>query len=178
MDKERGHLFRNLQNSTTTMTTAVVIVAIIVAVAAFAVDFVDALAPIQSYRVDAVTRWRRAARDGARLKTVDDDDAYTRWFTQRLDHFAPWDARTWQQRYFVNAAFVDALVTTVPEVFVCVGGEGPELTSRAVIDGDVHCAIAVSLAKKRRAYVVALEHRFYGASQPTGDLSTDSLKFL
>ena len=176
--KSSGHLFRNLQNSTMTMTTAVVIVAIIVAVAAFAVDSVDALAPIQSYRVDAVTRWRRAARDGARLKTVDDDDAYTRWFTQRLDHFAPWDARTWQQRYFVNAAFVDALVTTVPEVFVCVGGEGPALTSRAVIDGDVHCAIAVSLAKKRRAYVVALEHRFYGASQPTGDLSTDSLKFL
>eukprot|EP00982_Pelagococcus_subviridis_P004636 29268-Pelagococcus_subviridis.AAC.5 len=50
-------------------------------------------------------------------------------------------------------------------VFLCVGGEGPALRATVVTIGDAHCALAVETARRRNALVVALEHRFYGASQ-------------
>ena len=34
------------------------------------------------------------------------------------------------------------------------------------------------LAKEHQGLMIALEHRFYGESRPTKDLSTESLKFL
>ena len=43
------------------------------------------------------------------------------WYTQQLDHFNPADARTWQQRYFVN----DAHWKKNGPVFIQIGGEGP-----------------------------------------------------
>ena len=36
----------------------------------------------------------------------------------------------------------------------------------------------VVYAQKFGALLVALEHRFYGESKPTDDLSTDNLRFL
>ncbi|RHY87271.1 hypothetical protein DYB37_005729 [Aphanomyces astaci] len=33
-------------------------------------------------------------------------------------------------------------------------------------------------AKKNKALIVSMEHRFYGKSQPLPDFSTESLKFL
>ena len=35
-----------------------------------------------------------------------------------------------------------------------------------------------TLAEKHGALMVAVEHRFYGESQPTADMSTDNLRFL
>jgi serine protease 16 len=36
----------------------------------------------------------------------------------------------------------------------------------------------VDMARQRGALVLALEHRFYGPSQPTGDVTVASLRFL
>ncbi|MCF8146059.1 MAG: hypothetical protein K9N21_19305 [Deltaproteobacteria bacterium] len=99
----------------------------------------------------------------------------TRWYTeQRLDHFSQEETRTWKQRYFVNDAFFDGK----GPVFLCVGGEGDALTPDVVQTGTVHCAVMVELAKQAGALILALEHRYYGESQPVSDLSTANLKWL
>lgn len=134
---------------------------------------------------DARARWilrrdgagARAHRTRAPRKISAPDAPLERWMTQRLDHFDPVDARTWSQRYFVSERFAGTIHEATP-VFVCAGGEGPPLTENAVLDGDVHCAVMIDLAKKHKGLVFALEHRFYGASQPTGDLKTTSLRLL
>ena len=103
-----------------------------------------------------------------------------RWFDgQRLNHFDAADLRMWSQRYFINDHRDRESADEAPAVvFLCVGGEGPALTARVVEDGGEHCAIATSLATRKKGVVFALEHRFYGASQPTGDLSMSSLRYL
>ncbi len=70
-----------------------------------------------------------------------------------------------------------AAVDTPPTVFCCVGGEGPALTENVVITGEYHCALMVALAAQHGALIVALEHRYYGDSIPTPDLTTNSMRF-
>ena len=125
-------------------------------------------------RVDARARTRDASTP---RKMVASFDGAERWMTQRMDHFDHVDTRTWSQRYFVSERFAGTIRETTP-AFVCVGGEGPALTENVVVDGDVHCSVMIDLAKKHKGLVFALEHRFYGASQPTGDLKTTSLRLL
>ena len=99
--------------------------------------------------------------------------------TQPLDHFDALEPRTWRQRYFANTEHFDAAGSARPTLaFLCVGGEGPPFTPDVVTTGGPHCALAVEMAKTRGALVLALEHRFYGPSQPTGDLAVASLRFL
>lgn len=92
------------------------------------------------------------------------------WYTQIVDHFDVTSNATWQQRYWVNETFWTGNVNS--PVFVYIEGEA------AGSAADVVLGQHVELAQQFGALVVALEHRFYGESQPTGDLSTGSLKFL
>jgi serine protease 16 len=115
--------------------------------------------------------WRRAevvTTTSQRIQT-----GLTRWLTTRLDHFSA-DPRTFQQRYFVNAT----VHKLGGPVFMCVGGEGPPLEEDVVVSGGLHCALMVDLAVRHSALIVALEHRYYGKSQPFSDLSTANLRFL
>ncbi|OQS07366.1 serine protease family S28 [Thraustotheca clavata] len=88
-----------------------------------------------------------------------------------LDHFAPVsDRKYWNQRYFVNDEFWAGVGFPV---FLYIGGEGP-LSPTALSDKNyIHV-----LAKKHRALMVAVEHRFYGASYPTPDMSIENLRYL
>ena len=92
------------------------------------------------------------------------------WHTATVDHFNAQDVRTWQQKYYVDDSHYGA--TQSAPVYLTLQGEGP--LSADYIDG----TMAISYAQSTQALVVALEHRFYGDSQPTGDLSMDSLKYL
>ncbi len=132
---------------------------------------------LHACRVSALPRhpWRQAARAARVARTTDDGGAL--FFDQRLDHFAPGVSVTWRQRYFLNDSAWQAGGRRGP-VFVCVGGEGPPLQPSVVVTGDAHCADAVGLAERVGALVVALEHRFYGESTPTRDLTTASLRLL
>jgi hypothetical protein len=96
---------------------------------------------------------------------------------QSLDHFDRQESRTFQQRYFVNDVFWKGSDSKAP-VFLCVGGEGPPL-DRTVLTNSVHCSDMTTLASEVGALMFALEHRYYGMSNPFGsDFSTDNLKWL
>ncbi|KAM7399742.1 hypothetical protein PAMP_018990 [Pampus punctatissimus] len=90
------------------------------------------------------------------------------WFIQKLDHFNGADSRVWKQRYFVNEAFYKP----GGPVFLMIGGEGPANPAW------MQSGTWLTYAEKLGALCLMLEHRFYGESHPTVDLSTDSLRFL
>ncbi|OCT80961.1 putative serine protease K12H4.7 isoform X1 [Xenopus laevis] len=90
------------------------------------------------------------------------------WFQQRLDHFTGADTRVWQQRYFVN----DTYMQSGGPVFLMIGGEGPANPAW------MNSGAWLSYAEKLGALCLMLEHRFYGKSHPTPDMSTDSLRYL
>jgi hypothetical protein len=133
------------------------------------------------------------ARSSVR-EAFDSSDETTRHLRFDGSFSSPRAGRTWRQRWFANDAFFDRArfhspgtnTETLPDpvVFLCVGGEGPGFDPDVVVTGGAHCALAARLAqtlfekKKGGALLVALEHRFYGASQPTGDLTTESLRYL
>merc|ERR1719153_1529959 len=78
--------------------------------------------------------------------------AEDQYFEQVLDHFNPIDERTWQQRFWEN---LEHYVEGGP-AFIMIGGE----------------------AEENGAAMFELEHRYYGQSQPTEDMSTDNMRYL
>ncbi|XP_073349372.1 thymus-specific serine protease [Pagrus major] len=90
------------------------------------------------------------------------------WFPQKLDHFNGADTREWKQRFFVNEDFY----RPGGPVFLMIGGEGPA-NSAWMLEGTW-----LTYAEKMGALCLMLEHRFYGKSRPTVDLSTDNLRYL
>lgn len=111
-------------------------------------------------------------------------DEYEGFFTQNIDHFNREYNGTFQQRYFINQTYwnnriiSDDVQDDHQVVFLCIGGEGPAL-DKSVLVNSVHCNDMVELAPKYNALLLALEHRYYGPSNPFGrDYSTKSLQYL
>jgi serine protease 16 len=102
-------------------------------------------------------------------------DQSEKFFEQRLDHFDRSLTTTFKQRYFINDTFWKGDANA--PIFLCVGGEGPPL-DRTVLSNSVHCNDMVELAPKHNALMLALEHRYYGPSNPFEDFSTENLKYL
>lgn len=92
------------------------------------------------------------------------------WLEQKLDHFDHTNLRMWRQRYFVNRTHWKS---EDGPVFVLIGGEGPDNPMWLVADTEI-----MINARKYNALVFTLEHRFYGKSHPTEDLSVENLKYL
>jgi pimeloyl-ACP methyl ester carboxylesterase len=92
----------------------------------------------------------------------------TKTFTQPLDHFDPKNTVTWQQRYQVDE---DYYKNDGPFFFM-IGGEG------AIQSGWLTTGQMIVNAKKHGALVFQPEHRFYGQSHPTADVSVENLKYL
>ncbi|XP_043261657.1 putative serine protease K12H4.7 isoform X1 [Colletes gigas] len=90
------------------------------------------------------------------------------WFTQFLDHFNPTDAREWRQRYFVNGNYYKK----GGPAFLLIGGEGAA-TAKWMVEGQW-----IEYAKEFGAICFQVEHRFYGDSHPTQDLSVKNLVYL
>ncbi len=89
-------------------------------------------------------------------------------YTQKLDHDATPDTRTFAQRYWVSSTYATSPSAPVL-LYIC--GEG-ECGDYALYGQ------AAAHARTIGAYMVALEHRYYGQSQPFEDLSTDHLRYL
>ncbi|XP_060655457.1 putative serine protease K12H4.7 [Drosophila nasuta] len=97
-------------------------------------------------------------------------DSKDLWFEQRLDNFAPEDTRTWLQRYYVNDQYYRN--DSQAPVFLMIGGEG-EASEQWMDEG-----AWIHYAKHFGALCIQLEHRYYGKSHPTRDLSTSNLAYL
>ncbi|RHZ30620.1 hypothetical protein DYB37_013345 [Aphanomyces astaci] len=95
------------------------------------------------------------------------------WFHgQLLDHKGTKHTDVvWSQRYFSNSQYYGG--PGYP-VFFYISGESPASSSAVTSSGMFH----VELARTFRAILVTLEHRYYGKSVPSDDLTTDSLEFL
>jgi serine protease 16 len=97
------------------------------------------------------------------------------WFKQTLDHYrlsaTAYGSGTWLQRFWSNRTFFDRGGGKGP-VFLYIEGEGSGSPYNA-LEGE-----HVDLAAVHNALIVVLEHRFYGASIPTADLTTESLSLL
>ncbi|XP_052130437.1 putative serine protease K12H4.7 isoform X1 [Frankliniella occidentalis] len=89
---------------------------------------------------------------------------------QVLDHFNPIDKRVWKQRYFAR----DDLYEEGGPAFIYIGGEGQE-AAQSLADGALYMTY---LARIYKAKLFDLEHRYYGYSHPTPDLSSANLQYL
>ncbi|KAM9249327.1 putative serine protease K12H4.7 [Dugong dugon] len=109
---------------------------------------------------------RRRTRGGTSTKEMHPTDDL---FWQKFDHFSKKSSQLWRQRYFVN----DAFYKPGGPVFLMIGGSG--IASRNCMSRNFTW---ITYAERLCAFCLVLEHRFYGHSQPTGDLSTASLRYL
>ncbi|XP_033638180.1 thymus-specific serine protease-like [Asterias rubens] len=110
----------------------------------------------------------RGGMVGAPRRQTDGPLPPDQWLEQKLDHFNDADLRTWKQRYFVN----DTFYKPGGPVFLMIGGEG---TANPIwmVEGTW-----IVMAQRLGALCLMLEHRFYGESHPTPDLSVENLSFL
>ena len=92
------------------------------------------------------------------------------WFDQRLDHFDLNNAATWKQRFFVNSEHYRN--DSNAPVFLMIGGEG-EASKKWMHEG-----AWIHYAEQFGALCLQLEHRYYGKSHPTSDLSIKNLSYL
>jgi len=90
------------------------------------------------------------------------------WFRQPVDHFDSSNNETWDQRYWVNTDYY----TLGGPMIVNINGEGPANGLFSVI------GISAEAANATGALVLSLEHRYYGKSVVTPNLSVDNLKYL
>lgn len=97
-------------------------------------------------------------------------DAEDKWFEQKLDHSNPKDTRTWKQRYFVNDTHYRN--DSNAPIFLMIGGEA-EASKKWMSEGQW-----IHYAEHFGALCIQLEHRYYGNSHPTSDLSTSNLAYL
>ncbi|CAI4224932.1 unnamed protein product [Auanema sp. JU1783] len=94
----------------------------------------------------------------------------TLWFDQIVDHNDMTSNATWKQKYYYNPTFSKKNDI----VFLMIGGEGPE-SKKWTGKEDIPY---LTWAKELGADVFDLEHRFFGDSYPTKDMSTQSLRLL
>ncbi|KAI9209514.1 peptidase S28 [Polychytrium aggregatum] len=94
----------------------------------------------------------------------------SQWIYQPLDHFDPTNRQTLRQKYYVNNQFYQP----GGPVWFYIGGESALTAELAISALDLHYV----MAQQTNGMIVALEHRFYGDSNPYYDYSIANLKYL
>uniref|UniRef100_A0A1B0DNK3 Uncharacterized protein n=1 Tax=Phlebotomus papatasi TaxID=29031 RepID=A0A1B0DNK3_PHLPP len=90
------------------------------------------------------------------------------WIEQKLDNFDDNNNATYQMRYLANAEFYQP----GGPIFIYVGGEW------SVSPGWITGGHTFDMARELNGYLFYTEHRFYGQSRPTPDLSFENLQYL
>ncbi len=91
-------------------------------------------------------------------------------FVQKVDHFSTTDQRTFRQRFFIDSSYAKSPADRAPVLFLICG--------ESTCGGANSSEMVNQLAKKIGAHRVALEHRYYGYSQPFKTLESDHLIYL
>ena len=108
--------------------------------------------------------------EGQRLKLRADGSlrmSEVAYFDQKLKH-GDQNSETFKQRYFVDSQYA---TDTHSPVFLIICGEWN-------CAGTGSYSFVESMAKTFKGHLVALEHRFYGESLPTNNLTSENLKTL
>ena len=113
------------------------------------------------HHVEHVLKALRSPPNTTRVNASFYNDAIT-------DHYDSVLSKRWSQRFYVDARF---WCGTGCPVFLYIGGEGPQSAPSPHL-------FMWTLAQKHGALMLALEHRFYGESRPTADMSRLSLRLL
>ena len=92
------------------------------------------------------------------------------WYENKVDHTNESDTRTYKQKYFANFDYTVDKKSNV--LLFYIGGEA------ALGESSVELGSVTQLAAKTNAAIFGLEHRFFGESVPTDDLTVDNLKYL
>lgn len=92
-----------------------------------------------------------------------------RLFSQKLDHFNKENDTEFAQRWYLNNTYAKS--SDAP-VFLYICGESTCHSS------SVERGAITEYAKRFNGVIVALEHRYYGKSQPFSSLTTKNLKYL
>lgn len=103
-----------------------------------------------------------------KFAVFDDVEVEEKWITQKLNHFDPQDDRTWEMRYLENSNYLQ----DGGPIFINVGGEWT-VSAGWLRTGHMH-----DMARDLNGTMFYTEHRYYGESRPTEDLTIDSLRFL
>merc|ERR1719228_1966874 len=90
------------------------------------------------------------------------------YFDQVLDHFTATDGRTWGQRFWEN---MEHYAVGGP-AFIMIGGEAE------ASPGWLNYGQWYKWAEENGAAMFLLEHRYYGQSHPTEDMSTENMRYL
>uniref|UniRef100_A0A336N030 CSON003791 protein n=1 Tax=Culicoides sonorensis TaxID=179676 RepID=A0A336N030_CULSO len=99
---------------------------------------------------------------------LNQQDVKTDWFTAELDNFNSNDNRTWQMRFLSNDEF---FVSGGP-LFIYIGAEW-EIAPEWIVGGHMY-----DIARNHSGFLVYTEHRYYGQSRPTADMSFKNLTYL
>jgi len=92
----------------------------------------------------------------------------TAWVTQRLDNFDPTNEETWEQRYMMNGQhFLEDGC-----IFLFLAGEW-EITEYRLEN-----SLMEEMSQEFSCYMFYLEHRYYGESRPTPNVTDENLRFL
>jgi hypothetical protein len=87
---------------------------------------------------------------------------------QKVDNFDPQNNQTWQMRYIGN----DEHFQAGGPIFIYIGGEW------TISAGSIMGGLIWDMAKEHNGYLFYTEHRYYGQSHPTPDISTENLRYL
>ncbi|XP_037043767.1 putative serine protease K12H4.7 isoform X3 [Bradysia coprophila] len=87
---------------------------------------------------------------------------------QQVDNFNPANRDTWLQRYYIN----DEFYTPGSPFFLFLGGEW------AITPYRMNFSLMHDMADDFNASILYLEHRFYGESRPTPNVTDENLRFL
>jgi hypothetical protein len=107
--------------------------------------------------------------------TIDDESRLSKaavqdWIVQKVDNFDSSNSQTYRQRYWYNNQWYQ----NNNIAFLMIGGEAAE-SPGWVTNPDLEW---LRMARAHGALVFLLEHRYYGASQPTSDMTTNNMRFL
>ncbi|XP_053994684.1 putative serine protease K12H4.7 [Hylaeus volcanicus] len=96
------------------------------------------------------------------------DNVQEKWITQPLDHFNARDNRTWSMRYYLNSAFFKKN----GPILIMIGGEW-EINKGFLTAGQMF-----EIGRTHNAMMYYTEHRYYGKSKPTLDITSANLQYL